>query len=290
MTLAPIGKTIGVFAPSSSIIRDRFDIGVGILEKQGYKLVIHPQTYLGAETGDQLSGSTQDKIDAYSDLVNNPTVDFIMAATGGNRACFLLPELAKQKKHKAIMGFSDITALLAAHYKLGVKGWFGPTVQTFARMDQEHLNLAFNSLSGTHESQINLSDAEIIKDGTVTAPVFAATASVLCSLIGTGHLPDLNNHILILEDIGEEINHYDRMFWQIFSSIKPAGLVFGQFLDSKDTGRPYGESLIQIIKKHAQLFDIPSLFNAQIAHDGRIFPIPVGQNATLNATNRTLIL
>ncbi len=282
------GKTIGVFSPSSAILRDRFDIGANILEQHGYKLVIHPQTYSGADTGTQLAGTTEDKIKAYADLASDQSIDFIMAATGGNRACFLLPELEKLPSHKPIMGFSDITALLAAHYKMGIKGWFGPTVQTFARMDQHHIDLTFNLLSGDHPS-ISFKNAETIKNGTVTAPIFAATLSNLCALIGTPHFPDLSGHILILEDIGDELNRYDRMLWQIFATIKPAGLVFGQFIDNKDTGRPYGEFLNQIIKKHSQHIDTPIISNADIGHDGRIFPIPVGQNVTLNATNRALI-
>lgn len=284
------GSTIGIFAPSSSIIPEKFEAGLQILKDQGYKTVIHPQTYIGAGEQTQIAGTPEQKIAAYKELVSEKSVDFIMTATGGNRSCFLLDGLATLETHKPIMGFSDITALLGLHYKLGIPSIFGPTVQTLGRMEEHHIDLTFKKLNSQAPMNISLAGSISISKGEVTAPIFAATMSNLASLCGTKFLPDLNNHILVLEDIGDETNRLDRMIWQILNQINPAGVIFGQFLAPEETGRPYGEAITEILQKHGSLLAAPCIMNAPIAHDGRIFPITCGQSATLDATNRVLIL
>jgi len=284
------GSTIGIFAPSSSIIPEKFEAGLQILKDHGYNTIIHPQTYTGAGEQTQIAGTTEQKITAYKELVADTSVDFIMAATGGNRACFLLDEISKLKTHKPIMGFSDVTAILGLHYKLGIPSLFGPTVQTLARMDSPHINLTFEKLKSSTQSEIEMVGGVTLYEGKVTAPIFAATMSNLASLCGTSFMPELNQHILLLEDIGDETNRLDRMLWQILSQTNPAGLLFGQFLSPEETGRPYGEKIEEIIKKHASMKNIPCLMNVPIAHDGRIFPIINGQTAILDATKRVLIL
>lgn len=282
-------NTIGIFSPSSSIIPDRFERGCEILREHGFKLVIHPQTFLGSENEAQPAGTPEEKVTAYRDLASIPEVDLIVASTGGNRSCFMLPDFLNTPKHKPLMGFSDVTALLAAHHTQGIHGYFGPTVQTLARMDNAHIGLTFDILGNRLKGAISLEGTKVINPHHVTAPVFAATLSNLCSLTGTPYMPDLNNHILILEDIGDETSRFDRMLWQILSQIKPAGLILGEFLNPTDTGRPYGETTSQILEKHANSLSCPAITNAPIGHNGKIFPLLQGKTITFDATNRTLI-
>lgn len=289
-------KTIGIFSPSSAIVRERFDAGVKILEQNGFDLVIHPQTYDGADTGNQIAGSIEDKLKAFKELQSNLNIDLIMASTGGNRACFMLDHLSdKELGPKPLMGFSDTTALLGAAYTAGISGIFGPTVQTLGRMPASNLETTLTRLKNSeHPIRAEWTDAELISigQGPIEAPVFAATLAVLLALAPTRHMPDLNGHILILEDIGEELNNIDRMLWSLSKKIdfsRLAGLVFGQFMDLKDTGRPYGETLVGILRKHTGRLGIPVLANAPIGHDGRIYPFRLGQKATLDAPKRVLI-
>lgn len=240
----------------------------------------------------QISSTAAEKISAYQDLTTDPSIDLVMASTGGNRSCFLLDEFSKLDIHKPLMGFSDTTALLSCQYKAGIGSIFGPTVQTLARMDDFHLNLTKSLLDGQAHVKIQMEESSVIRQGHVTAPVFAATLSNLASLCGTRFMPDLTGHILIIEDIGDETNRLDRMLWTLDQSINfrnLSGLIFGQFLDATDTGRAYGETMIEILNKYAQNSSIPSIINAPIGHDGRIFPIIAGRKAAFDATNRTLI-
>ncbi len=290
------GQTIGIFSPSSSIVPERFAAGVDILHSRGFKTVIHPQTYIGADSGNQFAGTAQQKHAALMDLWADKNVDLLMASCGGNTASqflYLLDFDALEHNAKPLLGFSDTTSLLTALYtRAGIGGFFAPTVQTLGRLENQ--DDVFTLLSGAPDTVINLTQADIIKTGkTDAAPVFAATLSVLMSLAGTPYFPNLAGHILILEDIGEEMSALDRLLWQLYQIVPfplLAGLVFGDYVDTKDTGRPFGLDFDGIISKYTSHLEIPVLKNAPIGHGTQLFPIPLGRKSILDATNKTLIL
>jgi muramoyltetrapeptide carboxypeptidase len=290
------GQTIGIFSPSSSIIRERFDVGVTLLKQRGFNLVIHPQTYVGADTGNQQSSSSEQKASAFMELWNDKSVHAIMASCGGNTASQFLHLLDFKKlaeSPKPLLGFSDITAPLSALYaRAGIGGYFAPTVQTIPRI--AHQSKLFEILEGTPDTSIALEDAVIVKEGkTDPSPIFAATLSVLNSLAGTPYFPNLMGHILVLEDIGEELSHLDRALWQLYQIIPLpllSGLIFGEFVDIKDSGRPFGLDFDGIIDKYTSHLTIPILKNAPFGHGINLLPIPIGRKSVMDATNRALIL
>lgn len=288
------GQTIGIFSPSSAIARDRFEAGVALLKARGYHVLIHPQTYTGCDTGNQIAGSAADKVAAFMDLWTNPDVDAVFASCGGNFACHMLPLLPWDviaKTPKILMGFSDTTALLTALYaRTGISGVFGPTVQTLARI--QGLDKVFDIIEGRTSSAISLAPAQVVREGQATAPVFAATLSLLNLLSGTSYFPDLTGHILLVEDIGEELNALDRMLWKL-NEVCPftrlAGLVFGEFVDLKDTGRPLGLGFEDIITSHTRALDIPVLMQAPFGHGDHLFPVPLGKTASFDTGAPDLI-
>lgn len=282
---------IGILSPSSSINRERFSKGLSLLEQRGFQTTIHPQTYIGADTGNQYAGSPEEKAAAFMDLWNDDSVTTIMAACGGNfssQFLHLLDYEELSRTPKAVIGFSDTTALLSALYsEAGIGGIFGPTVQTLGRI--ENLDKTFDVLFGTPYTKIDLLDSQLLLSSinhSAKAPLYAATLSVLLSLAGTPYFPDLSGHILIIEDVGEELSHLDRMLWQLnqlcpFTYLE--GLIFGDFVDMRDTGRPLGIDFEGIIKKHTEGLLIPIVINAPIGHGTRFMPIHLGRTATLIA-------
>ena len=289
-----VAHNIGIFSPSSTINRERFSKGISLLEQRGFDVTIHPQTYIGADTGNQYAGSPSEKAAAFMDLWNDDSVTTIMASCGGNFSSQFLHLLDYEElalTPKALVGFSDTTALLSALYSCaGIGGIFGPTVQSLGRI--ENMDKALDILFGTPNTKIDLDGATLLPSSlnnkSVKAPLYAATLTVLMSLAGTPYFPDLSGHILVIEDIGEELSHLDRMLWQLnqlcpFSHLE--GLVFGEYVDMRDTGRPLGMDFEGIIKKHTDGLLIPTLINAPIGHGNRFVPIHLGRTATLDASS-----
>ncbi len=288
------GQTIGIFSPSSSIVRERFDAGVKILTDYGYKIHIHPQTYNGADSGNQFAGTPQDKVAALMDLWADPSVHIVMASCGGNYAAQMLPLMDwKQIRAtpKTLMGFSDTTALLCAMYsQAGISGVFGPTVQTLGRIDT--LPQVFDVIVGKRNVSVSLADSSVLQDGVIHAPVFAATFSLLMALAGTPYFPKLDGHILLLEDIGEELSRLDRYLWQLSQVIdisKLAGFVLGRIENISDTGRPFGVSLEESLRTHLKNLKGPLIIDAPIGHGSHLPALPLGRTAQLDTTTSVLI-
>lgn len=285
----PLHLSLGILSPSSCLNQERFNKGLSILESRGFKTHIHPQTYIGADSGNQYAGTPEEKATAFMDLWTNPEIDMIMASCGGNFSSQFLHLLDYKKMAetpKTMVGFSDTTALLSAIYaQTGIAGIFGPTVQTLGRID--NLDKVFDILTGNQlsidfSSCIPISSQNQINQ---SSPIFAATISVLLSLAGTPYFPNLSGHILILEDIGEELSTLDRMLWQLNEACplkNLAGLIFGEFVDLQDTGRPLGLDFEGVIKKHTHHLDIPVFINAPIGHGTNFLPIPLGKTVKLD--------
>lgn len=285
----PLHLSLGILSPSSSLNRERFNKGLSILESRGFKTHIHHQTYIGADSGNQYAGTPEEKASAFMDLWVNPDIDMIMASCGGNfssQFLHLLDYKKMAKTPKILVGFSDTTALLSAIYaKTGMAGIFGPTVQNLGRID--NLDKVFdiltdNQLSIDFSNSIPVSSNKQINQ---PSPIFAATISVLLSLAGTPYFPNLSGHVLILEDIGQELSHLDRMLWQL-NEVCPlknlAGLIFGEFVDLIDTGRPLGLDFEGVIKKHTNHLTIPVFINAPVGHGTNFLPIPLGKITRLD--------
>ena len=215
-----------------------------------------------------------------------------MASCGGNFSSQFLHLLDFEKMAaapKPLIGFSDTTALLAAMYaRTKTGGMFGPTVQTLGRIESP--DKIINLLFGAPPAKIELKGAKPLNSvkKSIQAPIFAATLSVLLSLAGTPYFPDLSGHILMIEDIGEELSHLDRLLWQldqICALSGLAGLVVGECIDLKDTGRPLGFNFEDIIQKHTDGLNCPVLLNAPFGHGTRFMPLPIGRKAILDTTS-----
>lgn len=279
---------IGVMAPSSFVERDDIEKSKAELEKRGYTITIHDQTY---ERLNQSAGTIKQKVDALHALYADNSIDAIWAAAGGNRALYLLEELDYDiigATPKPLIGFSDVTALLNAIS--AQTGQIGFHAQVFKHLhDFAGLDETLEVLSGK-KSTMDLSGTDIVQDGQAEGMLFGGCLSLFHYLAGTNDCPPLQDSILFLEDTGDELNRFDRMFIHmqrmgVFDQI--GGLVLGKF-DAQDTGRPFGFSLQEIVLEALGDRDIPVIMNAPFGHDTKLFPLPVGAQATLDTAKGSL--
>lgn len=232
------------------------------------------------------------------ELWSDNSIDAVMASCGGNFSAQFLHLLDFGKiaeTPKPLIGFSDATSILTALYaKTGIGGIFGPTVQTLGRIGD--VDKVIDGLRGyTTNTSIDMSRAVLLNGVTTSAkaPLYAATLSVLLSLAGTPYFPNLAGHILMVEDIGEELSHLDRMLWQL-DQLCPlnslAGLIFGEMIDLKDTGRPLGLGFEAILQKFANELNTPLIMNAPFGHGSHFMPIPIGRAATIDFSSSPCLI
>jgi len=281
------GDTIGIMAPSGYVTEDQIAPAVDLLKTRGYEVYIHPQTYARDH---QSAGTTKEKISALHDLFKNTDIRAVFAAGGGNRALHILDHLDDgliRANPKILMGYSDTTALLnTICSRAQLMTFHGPVVKQFT---DGSLDNALALLTGKTE-EINLEGSEILRSGIAEGTLIGGNLSLVQYLLND--LPPEKPYILMLEDIGEELSHLDRTLCHLKRSGlfgNCAALIFGEFLDLKDTGRPYGLTFEDIVREHTNELDIPVLINAPFGHGKRQTALPIGCRARLEGHHLKLL-
>jgi muramoyltetrapeptide carboxypeptidase len=104
-------------------------------------------------------------------------------------------------------------------------------------------------------------------------------------LIGTDSDIKTKNKILFLEDVGEYLYNVDRLLLQLKRSgkfDKLAGLIVGGFTDSKDTERPFGKSVYDIIYEQVNEYKYPICFGFPVSHEKENYALKIGERYTLH--------
>src|SRR6202521_487709 len=172
-----------------------------------------------------LAGHDRDRLNDINNALRDPSVDAIWCLRGGYGMIRILPGIdydALSRAPKAIIGYSDITALHAAvQRKCRLITYHGPTAREvltdFSRDSFQRAVISQTDPCGTAP------DARTINAGTAEGRLVGGNLALLSSLCGTPFMPDLTDGILILEDVNEPMYRIDRMLQQL----KLAGVLNG---------------------------------------------------------------
>jgi muramoyltetrapeptide carboxypeptidase len=282
------GSVIGVTAPASPFAPDVLERGVRALREMGFEVRFSEDLF---DSCGYLAGSDEKRAAAFNRLIADPQIDAIMCARGGYGSLRILPFLdyARVAEHpKAVIGFSDVTALLWALYsRCGLIGFHGPLVTTLADAAAADRDALWNAVASEGHLRLRFETAAAIRPGRTSAPVAGGNLTTLCHLLGTPYAPLFRGHIVFLEDRGEAPYRLDRMLTQMkmagcFDGMQ--GLVLGSFEDCgarEDAWRVVAE-----VFADAQW---PILAGVDAGHGGPNVTIPLGVEAALDAEGRTLV-
>lgn len=175
------------------------------------------------ENTGHFAGADEQRTEAFLEVANDPSFDALWFARGGYGACrlieYILPRLNQHAERKRYLGYSDAGFILGALYNLGFPNIaHGPMPQDITR---ENGCLAVKrALSFLNDP----STAELeptVASGVKTA---AFNITVLSHMVGTPYLPDLKDHIVMLEDLSETAESIDRSLQSILCSSALSGI------------------------------------------------------------------
>jgi muramoyltetrapeptide carboxypeptidase len=129
--------------------------------------------------------------------------------------------------------------------------------------------------------------------GEAKGELVGGNLSLLCHLIGTDSDTKTKNKILFLEDVGEYLYSVDRLMLQLQRSgklKKLAGLIIGGFTDSKDTERPFGKPVYDIIYEQVSSYKYPVCFGFPVSHEKENYALKMGVNYTLFVGESTSLI
>ena len=276
------GDTIAIVCPAGFLPAAKAKACINTLKKWGFK-VTKGKT-LGGKSKNYFSGSFEERLADLQNQIDDPSVNAILCGRGGYGTTHLLDHIdwKKFKKNpKWIIGFSDITILHTYLLtEIGVAGIHGPMAN------------AFNEDNGINRYTLSLKDSLEGKPvhytakphaqntyGKATAPMVGGNLSLLAHAVGTNADVDTRGKILFIEDVGEQLYNVERMLLQLkragkLSKLK--GLVVGGFTSNKDTDRPFGKNIEQVIYDVVREFKFPICFGFPISHEKENVAIIVG--------------
>lgn len=289
-------RTAAVIAPAGKLDPAKLEAGLRQLHAWG----IH--TLPGAHLAGQcrtLAGDDDARLADLETALADPRADVILPARGGFGCARLLDRLdPKLLRDRAtpIVGYSDVSILHLARFKAGVvSGLSGPMPAVeFARCaapagaaEAEGLALALESLrrSWTPQHQVWLppqTRLQVLKPGAVTAPVMPVNLTVLVSLLGTPHMPDLDGVLLAIEDVNEAAHRVDRNLTQLRQAgilARLGGLLIGRFTRGEDA-----EWLPAIFAESAAQVRGPVVEGLPYGHELPPLTVPAGRTAVLEAS------
>lgn len=134
---------------------------------------------------------------------------------------------------------------------------------------------------------------EFNRKGEGIGELVGGNLALLTHLIGTDSDIKTKGRILFIEDTGEYLYNIDRMMYQMKRSgklSKLAGLIVGGFTDIKDTERPFGKTVYEIIKDVVSEYDYPVCFGFPVSHEKENYALKIGVGYKLKVTKTKVVL
>jgi muramoyltetrapeptide carboxypeptidase len=272
-------RRIAVVAPSSRLSPEVpgriWGLAAALYPDRTPKIVFHPQCLASAG---HFAGDDATRADAFVEAANDEDYDAVWFARGGYGAGRLvemvLPRLGDAARRKAYLGYSDGGALLAALYGQGFRGVaHGPMAQDVLRDGGEAAIARALAWLVDH-------DPEALEPSLRDAPRAAAfNMAILSSILGTPMQPDLEGHVLMLEEVSEPMYRIDRALLHVTSNPgirRVAGLRLGRCSAIPDNDPDFGMTEEEVARYWCERSAIPWLGRADIGHDADNKVVPFG--------------
>ncbi len=267
------GDTIALVCIAGFMPAEKTAQCVKTLKKWGYKVKVGKT--VGGKSKNYFSGTDEERLNDIQGFLDDDGIAAILCARGGYGTTRILDQISwkKFKKHpKWIIGFSDITILHGyMHQQLKTISIHGPMANAFNSEPSENkytLSLK-DCLEGKSHSYLTPHHA-FNRTGKTKAKLVGGNLCLLAHAIGSNAELDTKGKILFLEDVGEQLYNVDRMMLQLkragkLSKLK--GLIVGGFSDTKDTERPFGKTVYEIIRDAVNEYDYPVCFGFPVSHE-----------------------
>ncbi len=287
------GDLIAITCASGHMNPKNADACVKALHEKGFQVLLgktveHPSK-------NYFSAPDEVKIEELQAMLDAPEIKAILFGRGGYGLSRIIDRIDFsnfRKNPKWLIGFSDVTVILNHVYQnFGIASIHSSMCSAFKNKKQaENVASLLECLKG---KKINIvADVHHLnKRGKVTGVLLGGNLSLIVNSIGTPSEIDTQGKILLIEDVGEYTYAIDRMLHQLKRSGKLGqlkALMVGSFTETKDTERPFGKSIEDMILEIVEGYDYPVCFDFPIGHGdknkavkiGAVYQLEIGKNKT----------
>ncbi len=299
------GATFAVISPASAPKAEKLDRGLDYLRSQGYKIKEGPNL---RGKNKYLSGHGPEQLADIHWAFEDNEIDAIICSRGGYGTPRFLDDLNYEliaQNPKFFIGYSDITALQCAlAVETGLIGISGvmAAVEMAAEegidpfTEQGFWDLISKPMPGQILKNPQDMPFTTLSDGMGEGTLVGGCFSLFDNLMGTPYFPDVAGAIMVLEDIGENVQHLDRMLSQFkmagffHGEDRVNGLMLGQFIDAWEKADEDDFFLDELVRDIIGEVDFPIVSDVAYGHGMRKMTLPLGAKVKLNGSDGSLTL
>ena len=290
------GDTIGITCPAGYMAAEKVQTCIEVLKQWGYK--VKTGNTVGGSSTTYFSNSDEGRLAELQQMLDDKNIKAILCGRGGYGTGRIIEQIDFKKFRKYpkwIVGFSDITILhthIHANYRIATL--HAPMAAAFndGGEKNEYVQSLKKVLTGKKPKYTCEANALNIK-GKTSGQLVGGNLSLLAHITGTSSDIQTKGKILFIEETGEYLYGADRMLYQLKRSgklNKLAGLIVGGFTDMKDTTRPFGKTIQEIIFDIVKAYDYPVCIGFPISHDKENYALKVGAVYHLNVSQKKVVL
>ena len=276
------GMTVAVAAPAGSFARPVFEDGLRLLHELAPEISVRvdPEAYMRRG---YLAGEDWQRAGHLERLMADPELGAVVCARGGFGSSRLLPLMDLERMASlggCLIGFSDVTAVSLALAARGLVTLHGPVMTQLARLDRASLAEFIALLAGHRPWPAELMGRPL-GSGRAQGPLMGGNLTMLCHLLGTPYLPDLDGAILFFEEVNEPPYRLDRLLTQLeLAGVwdRVAAVAVGSLSDQERDPAELWEVLINRLGR----LSLPVLAGLPFGHGPHNRLLPVGAPAELD--------
>jgi muramoyltetrapeptide carboxypeptidase len=285
----PEPAVIGVCAPSGRVDEALIAAGVAYIEDLGHRVVVAEET---RSTWRYFAGTDDERLAAFHRLVDDPSIDMILAARGGYGLSRLLHRIDWNRvaaSGKLYCGFSDFTAfnmaayacanLLTMHGPMLTSDLGRPEVDTFAE------NHFWTALSHNEHRIEDVACDHGYEPRRIDGVLWGGNLALITHLSGTPYFPAIDDGLLYVEDLNEEPYAIERMFMQLHHAgvlRRQRALLLGDFAQcSAANTQRYPYSMEEVVESLRLMLPCPVLTDFPFGHIPRKVTLPFGGTGTV---------
>lgn len=288
------GDTVGVIALSSPVKMEELPMKLEVIESLGLKYKLSPT--IAAYDG-YLAGTDEERLNALHEMIEDPEIKAIFCVRGGYGIGRLADKINYpliEENPKIIWGFSDVTYLhTVVNEYSDLVTFHGPMLSRGDEPLDELSKKMFLQLFQPMEIQYSesISPLNTVVNGTVRGELTGGNLNRMVSSLGTKFEIDWKDKIVLLEDVGEDLQRVDGMMNQLRLARKleqAAGFILGSFTNLNEDETE--QDVYDLIGSFIKPFNKPTVSGFRIGHCEPNIAIPLGVEAQLDADNKILLI
>ena len=291
------GDTIALICTARWLSAEQCEAAVAAFAARGLRLVVGQHAQARAH---QLAGTDDERTADLMWALTDPAIRGVIVGRGGYGTVRLLDALdmqAVERHTRWVVGFSDITALIAHLNSHGIPAIHGAMPVQFSQVTPASIEGLFHALmgeyqqlewTGRHFGQWPINMAHRLLGGNL---------SVICSLLGSASFQPKEPYFLFIEEVDEMLYHVDRMLHALARS-QAAGLLKGvlvggmtQMKDNTKTfgfaeDNPWGRDVLGILEQWHLRFGFPIITGLPVGHQADNLPLYTGELAAVTSVSQ----